>query len=71
MVFFYIGDQLDWEVELAIPAGEVEPARLGNFGQLGWTSWMAPNWAATEAYRCDARFHPADRLRQKRQQQAA
>ena len=24
-VFFYIGDQLDWEVELAIPAGAVEP----------------------------------------------
>ena len=32
-VFFYIGDQLEWEVELAIPAGEVVPTQLGKFGQ--------------------------------------
>jgi len=70
MVFFYIGDQLDWEVEIAIPAGKVAPARLGTSGQLGWTTWMAPNWAATDAYRRDARFHPAERMRQKRRQAA-
>ena len=46
-VFLYVGDQLDWDVELALPAGDVEPSRLGRFGQLGYTSWMAPNWAAT------------------------
>jgi type VI secretion system protein ImpH len=61
-VFFYIGDQLDWEVELAIPAGKVEPVRLGISGQIGWTGWLSPNWAAQEDYRCDARFHPADRV---------
>jgi type VI secretion system protein ImpH len=61
-VFFYIGDQLDWEVELAIPAGAVEPVRLGQFGQIGWTSWMSPNWTATDRYRCDARFHPGERV---------
>ncbi len=61
LVFFYIGEQLEWDVELAIPAGAIEPVRLGRFGQLGWTSWMAPNWSQTErAYRCDARFHPAE-----------
>jgi type VI secretion system protein ImpH len=60
-VFFYIGDQLAWEVELAIPAGKVEPMRLGKSGQIGWTSWMAPNWSASDPYRCDARFHPAER----------
>ncbi len=60
-VFFYMGDQLAWEAELAIPAGKVEPMRLGTSGQVGWTSWMAPNWNATDPYRCDARFHPAER----------
>jgi type VI secretion system protein ImpH len=71
LVFFYVGDQLDYEVELAIPAGEVEPVRLGAAGQLGWTSWMSPNWAKTDqAYRCDARFHPAEILKQKRQRAA-
>jgi type VI secretion system protein ImpH len=61
-VFFYIGDQLDWEVELAIPAGAVEPVRLGKSGLIGWTSWVTPNWASTDPYRCDARFHPAERV---------
>ena len=28
LVFFYIGEQLDWDVELAIPAGAIEPVRL-------------------------------------------
>jgi type VI secretion system protein ImpH len=70
LVYFYIGDQLDWDVELALPAGSVQSTKLGSFGQLGWTTWMAPNWANREAYRCDARFHPADRMRQKRRQAA-
>jgi len=66
LVFFYNGDQLDWDAEMAIPSGSVEPIRLGRFGQLGWTSWMAPNWTLSDAYRCDARFHPAERMRHKR-----
>ena len=67
LVFFYIGEQLEWEVELALPAGAIEPVRLSKFGQLGWTSWMAPNWSqADQAYRCDARFHPAEILKQRR-----
>jgi len=61
-VFFYIGHELDWEVELAIPAGEVAPVRLGIGGRLGWTSWVSPNWASTDQYRCDARFHLTQRL---------
>jgi len=66
-VFFYIGDQLDWEVELALPSRDVEPVKLGTFGQLGWTTWMAPEWVGLERpYRCDARFHPADIFRQQR-----
>lgn len=67
-VFLYVGEQLDWDVELALPSGAVEPMRLGQFGRLGYTSWMAPNWTATDrTNRCDARFHPAERQRQKRE----
>lgn len=66
LVFFYNGEQLDWDAELAIPSGAVEPVKLGRFGQLGWTSWMSPNWTSSEAFRRDARFHPADRMRHKR-----
>jgi type VI secretion system protein ImpH len=66
LVFLFNGEQLDWDTELAIPAGDAAPIRLGTFGQLGWTSWMAPNWTATETYRRDARFHPAERMRRKR-----
>lgn len=66
-VFLYLGEQLDWDVELALPAGAVEPIRLGRFGQLGYTSWLAPDWATTdESMRCDARFHPAERQRHRR-----
>jgi type VI secretion system protein ImpH len=70
LVFFYNGEQLEWDVELAIPAGCAEPIRVGQFGQLGWTSWMAPNWTSTEAFRRDARFHPAERMRHKRELEA-
>ena len=69
LVFYYIGEALDWEVELALPTADVAPMRLGSFGQIGWTTWLAPNWASTDSYRCDARFHPASRLREKRLRQ--
>lgn len=69
-VFFYLGDEFDWDVELALPAGKIEPSRLGAAGRLGWTSWMAPNWAAADVtYRTDARFHPANRRRAKQRQE--
>lgn len=62
-VYFYLGDELEWDVELAIPSGAIEPVKLGKSGRLGWTTWMAPNWTSEEPYRYDARFSPADRLR--------
>jgi type VI secretion system protein ImpH len=71
LLFFYNGEQLDWDTELAIPSGAAEPIRIGKFGQLGWTTWMAPNWTSTEAYRRDARFHPAERMRHRRTSKAA
>jgi type VI secretion system protein ImpH len=71
LVYSFNGAQLDWDTELAIPSGAVEPIRLGHFGQLGWTTWMAPDWTTTEAYRRDARFHPAERMERKRQMRLA
>ena len=29
LVFFYNGEQLDWDAELAIPSGAAEPIRIG------------------------------------------
>ncbi|MCT4471841.1 type VI secretion system baseplate subunit TssG [Bosea spartocytisi] len=71
-VFLHLGEQFEWDVELALPVGEVKPVRLGLSGHLGWTSWMAPNWTTEEgALRRDARFHPAERMRLKRSRAAA
>jgi type VI secretion system protein ImpH len=66
-VFLNVGEEYDWDMELAIPAGEITPVRLGESVQLGWTSWMAPNWSKTdETIRKDARFHVVSRLAKRR-----
>ncbi|HWG04061.1 MAG TPA: type VI secretion system baseplate subunit TssG [Beijerinckiaceae bacterium] len=70
IVFFYIGDEFDWDVELALPATCVEPTSLGQSGALGWTTWMAPNYPA-DSHRCDARFQPAESVRRERQKASA
>lgn len=62
IVHFYIGMALEYEVELALPAGEAPPMRLGVSGQLGWTSWLAPNWSSLDEWRTDARFDLARRF---------
>ncbi|WP_246088624.1 type VI secretion system baseplate subunit TssG [Phreatobacter stygius] len=70
IVSFYLGEELEWDVELAIPSGQVAPVTLGRAGRLGWTSWMAPDWAeADSALRTDARFDVHERA--KRQGDAA
>ena len=62
-VFLMFGDEFDWDMELAIPAGEVQPVKLGLGARLGWTSWMSPNWAKTdESYRTDSRFNVVSRI---------
>jgi type VI secretion system protein ImpH len=66
-IFLHVGEEYDWDMELAIPAGEITPVRLGHNVQLGWTGWMAPNWSKTdETIRTDARFHIVSRLAEKR-----
>jgi type VI secretion system protein ImpH len=70
-VFLYLGEEFDWDMELAIPAGEITPVRLGQGAKLGWTGWMAPNWSKTdETIRTDARFHVVSRLTHDRQKAA-
>jgi type VI secretion system protein ImpH len=62
-IYLYVGEEYDWDMELAIPAGEITAVRLGESVQLGWTSWMSPNWSKTdETIRKDARFHVVSRL---------
>lgn len=57
LVAFYLGLELQWDVELMLPAAEARGVALGKSGRLGWTSWIAPTWTAEKtAYRADARF---------------
>ena len=35
-----VGLEYDWDVELVLAEPEVRPAQLGEFGQLGWTTWL-------------------------------
>lgn len=67
LVYFYLGDQFEWDVELALPGSAVTPTVLGQRGALGWTTWMDPNYSAHE-FRRDARFNPAERLARRRRQ---
>ncbi|MGR3723425.1 type VI secretion system baseplate subunit TssG [Abyssibius alkaniclasticus] len=36
----YLGDTYDWDVNLILKKGEAEPLKLGEQGQLGWTTWL-------------------------------
>jgi type VI secretion system protein ImpH len=57
LMHFYLGAEMEWDIELALPTAEVRPARLGAAGQLGWTGWLSPNWTADKGgYRTDTRF---------------
>ncbi|MBT0957271.1 type VI secretion system baseplate subunit TssG [Alphaproteobacteria bacterium KMM 3653] len=60
MVEFYLGDMVDFDVELALPRAHVPSTQLGKSGKLGWTSWSAvkkddPN-SANDDYVSDAVF---------------
>jgi type VI secretion system protein ImpH len=36
----YIGEMLDWDVNLLLAAGQAPAMRLGQEGELGWTTWV-------------------------------
>jgi type VI secretion system protein ImpH len=63
LVFFYVGHRYEYDVELSLPAHLAPPARLGESGQLGWTSWAAPKTGADAKgkYLSDARFNLSER----------
>jgi type VI secretion system protein ImpH len=62
VVAFFLGLELEWDVELMLPAGQARGMVLGQSGRLGWTSWLTPNWALeTNRYRGDARFNLMER----------
>ncbi len=36
----YIGDELDWDMQLILQADQVPQWKLGEIGYLGWNSWL-------------------------------
>ena len=62
LVYFYLGDILEYELQLLIPTAETQPTALGSFGRLGWTSWMGSDEPPQPgAVRGECIFHPAER----------
>ncbi|WP_244548216.1 type VI secretion system baseplate subunit TssG [Bosea vaviloviae] len=61
-IFFVVGHEITWDIELSIPASKIEPMRLSRSGQLGWTSWLSPKRDVdADEIRCDARFQPGQK----------
>ncbi|MBM4039862.1 MAG: type VI secretion system baseplate subunit TssG [Planctomycetes bacterium] len=36
----YIGDELSWDLQLILKREEVPTTRMGQYGRLGWTTWL-------------------------------
>ncbi len=67
LLYSYLGDLLEYEVQLLLPAAETKPATLGSFGRLGWTTWMTDDQTKEpSALRGDCVFHPAERAAEMR-----
>lgn len=54
----FTGDEFDWDLELQLCADEVPETQLGQFGQLGWTTWLGGRTVDPVAAR-DTRITPA------------
>lgn len=39
-VLNYVGYELQWDLQLVLEAGEVPETHLGQYGTLGWTTWL-------------------------------
>lgn len=44
----YIGLELSWDINLQLKKQEMPVARLGEFGQLGWTTWLPETTPASD-----------------------
>lgn len=61
LLFFYLGHQIEFEVELALRADQAPSMKLGEAGQLGWSSWLpASSDDQKERYLRDAHFSPME-----------
>lgn len=49
LVRLYLGDELAWDCQLTLRKSEVPKVSLGQFGQLGWTSWLGDRNQETDA----------------------
>ncbi|MFV2090483.1 MAG: type VI secretion system baseplate subunit TssG [Pseudomonadales bacterium] len=49
LVRSYVGDTLAWELNLVLRGNEVPQMRLGESGNLGWTSWLGTREESTDA----------------------
>ena len=45
----YVGDELEWDVNLVLKSGEVPSLQLGRGERLGWTTWLHPRTAHEDA----------------------
>ena len=45
----YIGEELDWDLNLVLRRDEVPAVRLGQTVQLGWTTWLGEREAGSDA----------------------
>lgn len=72
LIYFYLGDLLEYEVRLLLPAREAPAAQLGGQAQLGWTSWMREDamGLGSEELLEDCSFHPAERAAETRMRNA-
>lgn len=67
LLYNYLGDLLEYEVQLLLPTVETKAAALGTFGRLGWTTWMTDEHARDPSVmRGDCVFHPAERAAEMR-----
>jgi type VI secretion system protein ImpH len=68
---FYLGDVFIYDVEIGMAQSETKATKLGQFGRLGWTSWMkSPQDSGDNIVRWDCRFHPDEINRQIKTDQA-
>ncbi|PDT06545.1 type VI secretion system baseplate subunit TssG [Rhizobium sp. M1] len=55
----YLGDELDWEINLVLRQEQVPEVQLGRCGRLGWSSWMGKR--KTRQHADDLTTTPTDR----------